>query len=137
MGSLHSRIDFVVYVWGMVQKLSSQVPHPKSIDTQALRRLLTRLSEAALALDLEDSPEKAAKISTAIINLTKTIRETESYNQSCEDKSNQGQNQAQAAGSLEERLKGYYPSSSELDALEARLKQQLDRLLPRLIEPQD
>ncbi len=104
-------------------------PDPRVVDTAPLRALLASLSEAALKLDLENPSDNFAKFTTALIALTKTIRETELYNQGLI-----GEDDGQEPRSLEERLKGYYPSAAELAELRAELKQRLDVLAPRLMK---
>ncbi len=111
-------------------------PDPRVVDTAPLRALLATLSEAALKLDLNTASDQANKLTSALINLTKTIRETELYNQGLA-KENDAEDDGEEARTLEERLKGYYPSASELEALRAELKQRLDVLAPRLMQDAD
>lgn len=113
-------------------KISASASH-YTISTQPLRALLDRISDAALELDIESQPDQASKLSGLMINLTKTIRETEVYNQKVrEDSANTKTDNA--IGTLEERLKGYAPSASELKRLRAELKERLIVLGPRLFE---
>lgn len=105
---------------------------PQIIDTQPLKALLARISDAALALDVKSQPDQASKLSGLMINLTKTIRETELYNQKIVE--NTAPHSSGPTGTLEERLKGYAPTPSELTKLRAELKERLIVLGPRLFE---
>lgn len=103
---------------------------PSSLETQTMRELLARISAAALEIDVPSSLEQAAKLTSLIVNLTKTIRETESYNEKLEASAKEGD----FTGSLDERLKGYLPTREEEIALRAELTEHLVVLGPRLFE---
>jgi hypothetical protein len=109
---------------------------PLKINTAPLRALLSRISNAALELDINSHSDQASKLSGLMISLTKTIRETEIYNQKIEEDLEKSQNEG-ASGTLEERLKGYAPSASELQRLRAELKERLVVLGPRLFANED
>lgn len=94
-----------------------------------MRILLERILTAALLIDIEKSPEKVAKLTIAIVNLTKTIRDTDVHNDKLLPEEG-----VPVAGSLEERLKGYVPSPKEIERLRAQLKERLKVLGPRLLE---
>lgn len=107
-------------------------PHtsPSILETLTMRELLARISTAALAIDVETSLEQAAKLTALIVNLTKTIRETESYNEKLDSSAKVGVFE----GTLNERLKGYKPTREEEIALRAELTEHLVVLGPRLFE---
>lgn len=104
------------------------------IDTQPHRSLLSQLTDAALQIDIDASPDKAIKLVAVIITLTKSIRETEVYNRGCAA----AHPDIDENMSLEERLKGFAPSPEELKKLRADLRKRLQVLGPRLLrEEQD
>lgn len=103
---------------------------PSILETLTMRELLARISTAALAIDVETSLEQAAKLTALIVNLTKTIRETESYNEKLDSSAKVGVFE----GTLNERLKGYKPTREEEIALRAELTEHLVVLGPRLFE---
>lgn len=103
---------------------------PSILETLTMRELLARISTAALAIDVETSLEQAAKLTALIVNLTKTIRETESYNEKLDTSAKVGVFE----GTLNERLKGYKPTREEEIALRAELTEHLVVLGPRLFE---
>lgn len=103
---------------------------PSILETLTMRELLARISTAALAIDVETSLEQAAKLTALIVNLTKTIRETESYNEKLDACAKEGVFE----GTLDERLKGYKPTREEEIALRAELTEHLVVLGPRLFE---
>ena len=106
-------------------------PHtPSALETQTMRELLARISAAALDIDVPSSLEQAAKLTALIVNLTKTIRETEGYNEKLEASAKEGV----FTGTLEERPKGYLPTRDEEIALPEELKEHLVVLGPRLFE---
>ena len=100
------------------------------IETSALRVMLARLAAASADVDIKEAPERASKLTIQMINLTKTIRETESYNRMLRA----ALKDSPSGGTLEERLEGYAPSPSELKELRAELKAHLESLGPRLFE---
>ena len=110
---------------------NTQSPNiPSVLETLTMRELLARISTAALAIDVETSLEQAAKLTSLIVNLTKTIRETESYNEKLGVSAKEGVFE----GTLDERLKGYLPTREEEIALRAELAEHLVVLGPRLFE---
>ena len=110
---------------------NTQPPNiPSVLETLTMRELLARISSAALAIDVESSLEQATKFTSLIVNLTKTIRETESYNERLGASAKEGV----FDGTLDERLKGYLPTREEEIALRAELKEHLVVLGPRLFE---
>ena len=92
--------------------------------------MLARLAAASADVDIKKAPERASKLTIQMINLTKTIRETESYNRMLRA----ALKDSPSGGTLEERLEGYAPSPSELKELRAELKAHLELLGPRLFE---
>ena len=120
------------------QKTPADYSRPKAqaeddtINTQKLRALLGRVADALASISIEKYPDRAAKLTIQMINLTKTIRETETYNHKLlapfKDKAGQD------GATLEERLEGYAPTPDELEAFEAELKDRLMVLGPRLFE---
>lgn len=95
-----------------------------------MRELLSRISAAALALNIEGALEQTAKLTALIVNLTKTIRETDAYNEKLLATAKGGVFE----GALDERLKGYKPTKKEEKALRAELKEHLVLMGPRLFE---
>jgi len=104
--------------------------HIIDIDTAPLRTLRERLFAASKTIDIESEPDSVSKLTVLMINLTKTIRETESYNSGLAAKNTNDT----PDGTLEERLKGYVPMPREMEKLRAELKERLSVIGPRLFD---
>jgi len=106
-------------------------PHtPLPLETSTMRELLARISDAALSIEFENSLEQAAKLTSLIVNLTKTIRETESHNEKLANTAKEGV----FTGTLDERLKGYKPTEQELEEMRSELIDSLEVLAPRVLD---
>lgn len=124
-----------------MKKQTPPAPHscPKAsaendtINTQQLRAMLAKIAEALADISIEAAPDRATKLTIQMINLTKTIRETESYNRKLLAPFQDGASGSHG-GTLDERLEGYAPTPTELKALQDELKERLMIMGPRLFK---
>ncbi len=105
-----------------------------TINTQQLRAMLAKIADALADISIEDAPDRATKLTIQMINLTKTIRETESYNRKLLAPFDDSRANGKGALTLERWLDGYAPTPAEVEEFEAELKECLKIIGPRLFE---